>query len=1082
MFSGLDSAYDVAFRLRLATAELLNGGSSGNLPYAVTPQLVATTDGAAGLGVSRFSIGYPKASNAMLSEVSTDDLEPSTDVVAYELATGDRKLLSHSAAGETVSGAAGVSQVSVSTDGRYALFTAADATRLGNGGTAFTDPDMTVADWFASDLQTGQIRLLTRSAASPLSSLVSSMTLLGTSSDGYAVFSTTNAAAWGYTDSAPGTTNLLSINLADGTVRLISRSSGSNLNSTSGQSVTFQQISGQYLYFSAADATKLGFVSDGNTARADLFRYRLDNGALDLLSHTATSVVDAMNGTYESGSLTVSADGRYAAFALYLDSNYGGFTRNISGDALFLADTQGNTIRLLNSTNTAGTNMSYAAWADLGNQVSNPRFFTPDSSRFVWLTSYTEFIAISGRSYASGVDKQYGLVALVTDLSGGVINAGSAQDNYVLSHSAAGNDQISSAVKLLGVSKDSRTAFFSSANATAFGNGGVAFTDPSTSSTDVFAVNLATRDIELLSGANGASYGQAASLVGIADGGEAIISMASVAGIPVLAGNVTDNNGSGLDLISRRFSLIDLNSSDDTAAGGSDIDNITTKTSFGLNSLVTPGQRVQLLQDGLMIQEKVADASGRIHWQLSGVSGGVHTYSLWFPEELIPVRTSSALGNSALTITVIGSNNPPTDVALSGTSIAENAGTNAAVGTFSTTDPDFGQSFTYTLVTGNGDTNNSAFSITGSTLRANSSFDFESKSSYSIRVRSTDQDGLFTEKSFTITVTDLNEVPTNIALSSSSIAENAGADAPVGTLSTTDQDAGQTFTYTLVSGTGDSGNSAFNIAGNTLRATASFDFETKSSYSIRVRSTDQGGLATDKIFTISVTNSNDAPTSIALSANTIPENAGTNAVVGTLSTVDPDGDTAFSYELVSGAGDSGNAQFNISGDTLRANASFNHLVQGTWTVRVRSTDGGGLSAEQSFVITVTAPPAVTADPSAITVLTGATATFSAAATGNPAPAVQWQVSLDNGGSWSNISGANAATLSFTAQFNDHAKRYRAVFSNAYGTATSAAAQLTVNAAPTITTQPADAFANIGDTVVFTAAAQGRPEPSVQWQT
>ena len=161
------------------------------------------------------------------------------------------------------------------------------------------------------------------------------------------------------------------------------------------------------------------------------------------------------------------------------------------------------------------------------------------------------------------------------------------------------------------------------------------------------------------------------------------------------------------------------------------------------------------------------------------------------------------------------------------------------------------------MVSGTGDTDNAAFNISGNALRASNSFDFETKSSYSVRVRSTDQGGLWTEKVFTISVTDVNETPTNISLSANSIAENAGANATVGTLTTIDPDAANTFAYTLVLGTGDTDNAAFNIIGNALRASSSFDFETKSSYSVRVRSTDQGGLYTEKVFTINVINTNE---------------------------------------------------------------------------------------------------------------------------------------------------------------------------------------------------------------------------------
>lgn len=74
-----------------------------------------------------------------------------------------------------------------------------------------------------------------------------------------------------------------------------------------------------------------------------------------------------------------------------------------------------------------------------------------------------------------------------------------------------------------------------------------------------------------------------------------------------------------------------------------------------------------------------------------------------------------------------------------------------------------------------------------------------------------------------------NDAPTDIALSSDSIAENNAANATVGTLSTTDPNTDDSFTYSLVSGTGSTDNAAFNISGNALRATNSFDFETKSS-------------------------------------------------------------------------------------------------------------------------------------------------------------------------------------------------------------------------------------------------------------
>ncbi len=110
-----------------------------------------------------------------------------------------------------------------------------------------------------------------------------------------------------------------------------------------------------------------------------------------------------------------------------------------------------------------------------------------------------------------------------------------------------------------------------------------------------------------------------------------------------------------------------------------------------------------------------------------------------------------------------------------------------------------------------------------------------------------------------ITVTSVNDAPTDITLTPNSIPENAAPNSTVGTLRSIDPDTGNTFSYALVAGLGDNDNSAFRISGSLLRTSQSFDYEAKSSYSIRVKSTDQGGLSTQKVLVINVTDVNDAP-------------------------------------------------------------------------------------------------------------------------------------------------------------------------------------------------------------------------------
>jgi hypothetical protein len=108
-----------------------------------------------------------------------------------------------------------------------------------------------------------------------------------------------------------------------------------------------------------------------------------------------------------------------------------------------------------------------------------------------------------------------------------------------------------------------------------------------------------------------------------------------------------------------------------------------------------------------------------------------------------------------------------------------------------------------------------------------------------------------TQTSNTVNLTPSNSIPTDISLSFSSIAENSSISSLIGTLSTTDSDTLDTHTYSLVSGSGDTDNASFSISGNNLLSAASFDYETKASYSIRVQTSD--GTATySKTFSISI--------------------------------------------------------------------------------------------------------------------------------------------------------------------------------------------------------------------------------------
>jgi hypothetical protein len=150
--------------------------------------------------------------------------------------------------------------------------------------------------------------------------------------------------------------------------------------------------------------------------------------------------------------------------------------------------------------------------------------------------------------------------------------------------------------------------------------------------------------------------------------------------------------------------------------------------------------------------------------------------------------------------------------------------------------------------------------------------------------------------------------------------------------------------------------------------------------------------------------------------------------------------------------------------------------------RALLTNTIGTTITATATLVVLSAPAVTLNPVNKTVNAGNAVTFTATASGNPAPTVQWQISTDAGSNWADISGAVSGTLTVTPALADSGTSYRAVFTNPAGTATSLAANLTVYEQPQVSLQPDDVTVQVDSTATFTAAATGTPAPSVVWQT
>lgn len=140
---------------------------------------------------------------------------------------------------------------------------------------------------------------------------------------------------------------------------------------------------------------------------------------------------------------------------------------------------------------------------------------------------------------------------------------------------------------------------------------------------------------------------------------------------------------------------------------------------------------------------------------------------------------------------------------------------------------------------------------------------------------------------------------------------------------------------------------------------------------------------------------------------------------------------------------------------------------------------------QLTVQPATALPTFGMQPASITVTAPATATFTAVITGTPTPTLQWQRSTNAGATYADIAGATQASYTTPAtSLSDTGTLLRLQAVNSAGTTLSAPATLTVAPAliaPTLQTDLLDVTAVAGQTVTWTVAGSGNPQPSYQWQ-
>ena len=267
-------------------------------------------------------------------------------------------------------------------------------------------------------------------------------------------------------------------------------------------------------------------------------------------------------------------------------------------------------------------------------------------------------------------------------------------------------------------------------------------------------------------------------------------------------------------------------------------------------------------------------------------------------------------------IEVLDVNEPPIQIILtdedasqsfnqSNPHIAENSKMGSTVATINGFDGDFSNTLSFTL----DDDSNGTFTIHHSVKCQNVSrqnvkvvckasillakpINYEVQGEHDIIVRVADQAGLHRVQKFTVTIIDVNDQPTDILINGNylvNINEGIYKAQIIGQLSTIDEDNGQLFTYQIVEA---ELRKYFDIQNDRLLTLegATFDFETKNSFNLTVRSTDQSKnpFSITQIFTVQINDINEKQTAINLDKYSFQENCRKGTVVGNLTVIDPD--------------------------------------------------------------------------------------------------------------------------------------------------------------------------------------------------
>ena len=317
-------------------------------------------------------------------------------------------------------------------------------------------------------------------------------------------------------------------------------------------------------------------------------------------------------------------------------------------------------------------------------------------------------------------------------------------------------------------------------------------------------------------------------------------------------------------------------------------------------------------------------------------------------------HTSTNLAQATQTFTVIVTDAKPTITAFSfanGDTIPENSSNGTVVGAVVASDPDVGDSLTYSL----SNNANGAFAIDANgvvTVADSSKLDFETNPVQTIVVVVTDKGGLTDTRTVTIDLSNVNEKPTitgfNFA-NGDTIPENSANGTVIGSVAASDPDAGDQLSYSL----SNNANGAFAIDANgvvTVADSSKLDFETNPVQTIEVVVTDKGGLTDTRTVTIDLSNVNEAPVASNVSLSTNEDTALTTTAAQLLAAGNVSDPDAGDVDTLTAVGNATHGTVSLTNGTVvfTPTANFSGVAGYDYTV----TDAGGLSITRHVTVDV----------------------------------------------------------------------------------------------------------------------------------